>query len=92
MAGDEGVVRRIHVPGRHKPIALRGPCLAQAQGAPSLVARATHASHRWGLRAKLSVLLQSGSAQKGGDLPIHGKPRSAHAPSPAFHAPAHDVA
>jgi hypothetical protein len=41
---------------------------------------------------KLSVLLRSGIAQKAGGLPIPGKPRSAHAPSPVLHAPSNTFA
>jgi hypothetical protein len=39
------------------------------------------------LRQKLSALLRSCSAQKAGGLPIHGKPRSAHAPRSVFDDP-----
>jgi hypothetical protein len=76
-----GVLQVVHVdricfPDRRKSIALRSPCFAQAQGNQSLVTRRTHAFNPWRLRAKLSALLLSCSAQKAGDLPILANPAS----------------
>jgi hypothetical protein len=55
--------------------------------APRGSTRATHASHPWRLRSKLSALTASCHAQKAGDLPSVANPARRSAPSPVSHAP-----
>jgi hypothetical protein len=49
-----------HVPDRRKPISLRSPSWAQAQGVLSLYPRRTHAFDPWGLRATRPRFARSG--------------------------------
>ena len=63
--------------------------LRASPGCPSMATRPTHALDPWGLREKLAALLLSLHRTQALGLPSW-QTRSAHAPSPVFHAPAHD--